>query len=152
MPSGELIGVANAKNIPLGALFSTGVFTDLHGKAVLTSRSDLPADWSPTVDTTVTIWECVQHTARVLNAPDGGGEAAARLVAQMGPKAADARALAYRLYEISSQKGWAGEALVYNELAQEWARLEDIAINIASRAARAATGAQGAFTFDEGTA
>jgi putative DNA methylase len=70
----------------------------------------------------------------------------------MGPKAADARALAYRLYEISSQKGWAGEALVYNELAQEWARLEDIAINIASRAARAATGAQGAFTFDEGTA
>ena len=54
----------------------------------------------------------------------------------MGPKAADARALAYRLYEICSQKGWAGEALVYNELAQEWARLEDIAINIASPGAR----------------
>ena len=43
------------------------------------------------------------------------------------------------------------EALVYNELAQEWARLEDIAINIASPA-RATTGAQGAFTFDEGAA
>ena len=128
--SGELIGLANAKNIPLGALFSSGVFTDLHGKAALTSRADLPADWSPATDATLTIWECVQHTARVLNAPDGGGEAAARLVAQMGPKAADARALAYRLYEICSQKGWAGEALVYNELAQEWARLEDIAINM----------------------
>ena len=93
----------------------------------------------------------MQHTARVLNAPDGGGEAAAQLVAQMGPKAADARALAYRLYEISSQKGWASEALVYNELAQEWARLEDIAINMASPA-RTTTGAQGAFTFDEGAA
>jgi putative DNA methylase len=149
--SGELIGLANAKNIPLGALFSSGVFADLHGKAVLTSRADLPAKWSPSADATVTIWECVQHTARMLNAPDGGGEAAARLVAQMGPKAADARALAYRLYEICSQKGWAAEALVYNELAQEWARLEDMAINMASPASTT-TRAQGAFTFDEGAA
>jgi putative DNA methylase len=149
--SGELIGLANAKNIPLGALFSSGVFADLHGKAVLTSRANLPAKWSPAADATVTIWECVQHTARVLNAPDGGGEAAARLVAQMGPKSSDARALAYRLYEICSQKGWAAEALVYNELAQEWARLEDIAINIATPASTT-TRAQGAFTFDEGAA
>jgi putative DNA methylase len=36
----------------------------------------------------------------------------------------DARALAYRLYEIASQKGWAAEALVYNELAQDWTQLE----------------------------
>jgi putative DNA methylase len=81
----------------------------------------------PSSDQGLTVWECVQHTARVLNAPDGGGEAAARLVAEMGPKAADARALAYRLYEIASQKGWAAEALVYNELAQEWPRLEELA-------------------------
>jgi putative DNA methylase len=148
--SGELIGLANAKNIPLGALFSSGVFTDLHGKAALTSRADLPADWSPATDAAVTVWECVQHTARLLNAPDGGGEAAARLVVQMGPKAADARALAYRLYEICSQKNWAAEALVYNELAQEWTRLEDIAINMASPAST--TNAQGAFAFDEGAA
>jgi putative DNA methylase len=30
-PSGELITLANAKNIPLGALFNAGVFADLHG-------------------------------------------------------------------------------------------------------------------------
>ena len=54
----------------------------------------------------------------------------------MGPKAADARALAYRLFEIATKKGWASEALVYNELAQEWARLEDIAVNLASPAPR----------------
>ena len=52
----------------------------------------------------LTVWECVQHTARVLNAEDGGGEAAARLVAQMGPKAAEARALAYRLFEIATKR------------------------------------------------
>jgi putative DNA methylase len=149
--SGDLITLANAKNIPLGALFSSGVFADLHGKTALTSRADLPTDWSPATDTAPTVWECVQHTARVLNAPEGGGDAAAKLVAQMGPKAADARALAYRLYEISSKKGWSQEALVYNELAQEWARLEDIAVNIASPA-RTTRGAQGAFAFDEGGA
>ena len=31
-PSGELITLANAKNIPLDALFSSGVFQNLHGR------------------------------------------------------------------------------------------------------------------------
>jgi putative DNA methylase len=140
-PSGELITLANAKNVPLNALFASGVFSDGKGKAGLTARADLPEDWSPAVDKGLTVWECVQHTARVLNAEDGGGEAAAKLVAEMGPKAADARALAYRLYEIASQKGWAAEALIYNELAQEWPKLEDMAFT--SRAREATTTAQG---------
>jgi putative DNA methylase len=125
--SGDLITLANAKNIPSNPLFASGVFRDMKGKAALTPREALPKNWTPSSDKGLTVWECVQHTARVLNAPEGGGEAAARLVAEMGPKAADARALAYRLYEIASQKGWAAEALVYNELAQEWPRLEELA-------------------------
>ena len=123
--SGDLIGMANAKNIPIEALFRSGVFQNLHGKAGLTPREKLSPGWSPATDKTPTVWECVQHTARVLRAEDGGAEPAARLVAAMGAKAEDARALAYRLYEISSQKGWATEALVYNELAQDWTQLED---------------------------
>lgn len=126
-PSGDLIVLANAKNIPLDALFDSEVFSNLKGKAALTARADLSKDWAPTTDRSPTVWECVQHTARVLNAEDGGGEAAARLVAQMGPMAASARALAYRLFEISTQKGWSQEALVYNELAREWPHLEDLA-------------------------
>jgi putative DNA methylase len=149
--SGELITLANAKNIPLGTLFSSGVFSDLHGKTALTSRVALPANWSPSTDGKFTIWECVQHTARVLNAPDGGGEAASHLVAEMGSRAGDARSLAYRLFEICTKKGLASEALVYNELAQEWAKLEDTAASVRGPA-RAGTSAQGEFTFDEGTA
>jgi len=149
--SGELIVLANAKNIPLEALFSSGVFADLHGKTGLIKRDNLPKDWTPSTDKTLTVWECVQHTARVLNAPDGGGEAAARLVAQMGARAADAQKLAYRLYEIASQKKWSAEALVYNELAEEWTKLEDIAANLETPARHAAS-AQGAFAFDEGAA
>jgi putative DNA methylase len=124
--SGDLIGMANAKNIPIEALFRSGVFQNLHGKAGLTLREQLPESWFPATDKTPTVWECVQHTARVLRAkPNGGAEPAARLVAAMGARAEDARVLAHRLYEIASQKGWAAEALVYNELAQDWTQLED---------------------------
>ena len=128
-PSGELITLANAKNIGTGALFASEVFEDLKGKTSLTPRDKLRGDWTPAGDRHLTVWECVQHTARVLNAEDGGGEAAAKLVAQMGSKAADARTLAYRLFEIATQKGWSQEALVYNELAQEWPKLEDLALS-----------------------
>jgi putative DNA methylase len=132
-PSGELITLANAKNVPLATLFASGVFQDLRGKAGLVARENLPAGWSPTTDKAPTVWECVQHTIRVLNAEDGGAEAAAALVAQMGPRAEDARALAYRLFEIATQKGWAAEALVYNALAQEWPRLADMAPEVIAR-------------------
>jgi putative DNA methylase len=128
--SGELITLANAKNVPLGALFAAGVFKDLHGQACLMPRAELPAGWDPATDNTATVWECVQHTARALAAEDGGAEAAASLVARMGPKSREARLLAERLFLLSTQKGWASEALVYNQLAQEWAHLEDIATGV----------------------
>jgi putative DNA methylase len=138
--SGELIVVANAKNVPEKALFESGVFQNLHGVAALTPRGDLPLKWSPAADANATVWRCVQQVARTLKAPEGGGDAAAKLVAQMGPRAADAQKLAYRLFEIATRKGLNDEALVYNELAQEWAKLEDLA---ASTAPAPATAVQG---------
>lgn len=130
--SGDLITLANAKNIPTSQLFKSDVFDDLSGRAGLKPRERLSPDWTPAGDTSLTIWECVQHTARALGAEDGGDAAAARLIAQMGPKAADARSLAYRLFQIATDKGWAAEALVYNELAAEWPRLEALAEGIGS--------------------
>jgi putative DNA methylase len=146
-PSGELITLTTAKNTADRALFASGVFKDMKGKAGLTPRDELPQDWTPAGDKQLTVWECVQHTARVLNAPDGGAEAAAALVAQMGPKAEEARALAYRLFETATAKGWAAEALVYNELAQEWAGLEDRAVSVGSAAAGSS---QGVFSLEGG--
>lgn len=145
--SGELIALTTAKNTSDRALFASGVFKDLRGKAALTPREELPDGWTPAGDKTLTVWECVQHTARVLNAPDGGGAAAAALVAQMGPKASEAQALSYRLFEIATNKGWAQEALVYNELASEWTKLEDLAGKLAEAAPAAP--AQGAFALQD---
>ena len=42
----------------------------------------------------------------------------------------DAKKLAYRGFEIATQKKWSAEALVYNKLVQEWTKLEDIALNL----------------------
>ena len=145
--SGELITLTTAKNTSDRSLFDSGVFKDMRGDAALTPREELPPGWSPASDKTLTTWECVQHTARVLNAADGGGEAAAALVAQMGSKAEEARALAYRLFEIATSKGWVAEALVYNELAQEWSKLEDRAATL-DDAARASGPNQTTFAFD----
>ena len=143
--SGELNVIANAKNVPEKALFESGVFTNLHGNAALTPRAALPLVWSPSTDKHPTVWRCVQQVARALKAEEGGGDAAAKLVAQMGSRAADAQKLAYRLFEIATRKGLNDEALVYNELAQEWAKLEDIAASAVSTART--TGAQAAFQF-----
>jgi putative DNA methylase len=134
--SGELIVVANAKNVPEKSLFESRVFDNLHGNAALTKREALPLNWSPRTDPHITVWRCVQQVARVLKAEEGGGDAAAKLVAQMGPLAADAQKLAYRLFEIATHRKLNDEALVYNELAQEWAKLEDLAASSAPAAPR----------------
>jgi putative DNA methylase len=150
--SGDLNTLANAKAIPSNVLFSCGVFKDLKGKAALTPRSDWwPAEIAPNDSDeekkrkrnlaehgTATVWACVQKAAAILNAKSGGGEAAGRFVAQMGSRSEAARALAYRLFEIATKKGWAAEALVYNELAQEWPKLEELASSAGVRTEKAA--------------
>jgi putative DNA methylase len=91
--SGDLINIATAKNTTIEALFRSGVFQNLNGKAGLIPRDKLRENWSPETDRTLTVWECVQHTARVLRDDEGGGaEAAAKLVAEMGSRAEAARA------------------------------------------------------------
>lgn len=132
--SGELITIATAKNTSIEEMFSSEVFQNLRGKAKLTVRENLPSDWSPSRDRHLTVWECVQHTARVLGSPEGGAVAAGRLIAEMGPIATDARALLDRLFHIATDRGWAQEALVYNQLAEEWPHLLEQAANAPSGA------------------
>jgi len=146
-PAGDLITLANAKNVGVNALFAAGVFHDGRGRASLLPRDALPAGWSPATDKTPTAWECVQHAIRVLHAPDGGAEAAAALVAAMGPLAEPARALAYRLFQVATERGWAAEALAYNNLAEEWPRLLDMTPDAASLAARGPASARQAEMF-----
>ena len=95
-------------------------------------RNELSEDWDPAQDARLTDWECAQHLARVLQSPDGGLDAAARLYAKMDPaRSESARMLAYRLYDICERKKWATEAQTWNMLAQEWPALEAAAAGVA---------------------
>ena len=84
--------IAQAYGIGIGDLETAGVFSAKGGAARLLRRDELPAGWDPTTDKRLTDWECAQHLARVLDSPEGGIEAAARLVARMESGAGGRRA------------------------------------------------------------
>ena len=129
--SGEAITVAQAYGIGIGDLVTAGVFQAEGGAARLLRRNELPVDWDPATDRRLTDWECAQHLARVLESPEGGIEAAARLYARMEPERTEAaRLLAYRLYDICERKDRTAEAQVWNMLAREWPALEAAAAEI----------------------
>ncbi len=126
--SGDAITMAQAYDIGIDALVDAGAFAARGGTARLLRRDELPADWDPAADRYLIHWECAQHLARVLEAPEGGSEAAARLLTAMGPDNGEAaRLLAYRLYDICERGGRAAEAQVWNMLAQEWPAVEEAA-------------------------
>ena len=129
--SGEAIKLAQAYNIGIGNLVTAGVLNTEGGKARLLLREELKTDWDPTTDKRLTDWECAQHLARVLEAPAGGIDEAASLLAKMDPAHSEAsRMLAYRLYDICERKGRSAEAQTWNMLAQEWPALEAAAADI----------------------
>ena len=122
--AGDAITMAQAYDIGLGDLESAGAFAARGGTARLLSRAELPADWTPQSDSTH--WECAQHLARALSAPEGGAAAAARLLAAMGAENGEAaRLLAYRLYDMCERANRSDEARIWNALAQEWTAIED---------------------------
>lgn len=123
--SGEAITMANALGLGLADLERAGIFRTGEGRAQLMPRDALKTDWSPRTDRFPTAWEACQHLIRRLEAADGGIDAAAALFAELGDLAEPAHQLAFRLYDICNNKGWAAEAQPYNNLIQEWPVIEE---------------------------
>ena len=109
--------LSKAKNTSVGRMVEAGVVASARGKVRLLKPEELPADWDPTKDHRLTVWEMVHQLIRAL---DKGEAAAAALVAKLGTKAEVARELAYRLYTLCERKKRAQEALSYNALVQSW--------------------------------
>ncbi|MBZ0154907.1 MAG: DUF1156 domain-containing protein [Alphaproteobacteria bacterium] len=110
--------LSKAKNTSVSGMVDAGILESKAGRVCLLKPSELPADWDPTTDTRLTVWEMVHQLIRVLEA--GGEGATAELVAKLGSNAEVARELAYRLYTICERKRRAQEALAYNALVQSW--------------------------------
>jgi putative DNA methylase len=122
--SGDAINIATARNVSIDGIARSGVIEAVAGKTRLLKRADLPEDWDPTTDTTLTVWECTQHLIKRLE--EQGEAAAADLLHKMGPRAEAARTLAYRLYTHCERTGNAEEARAYNGLVIAWPELQKL--------------------------
>jgi putative DNA methylase len=122
--SGRAILLANAKNLAESQLERAGVIEAKSGRTRLRTRAEIGEKYDPADDKTPTVWEHAQALAFALE--QGGQDRAAAVFAKL-TDTESVRALAYRLYGICERKGWSAEALVWNRLAEEWRRIEDLA-------------------------
>lgn len=128
-PYGDAQNIATARNVTVEGVRDAGILETGGGKVRLLGVDELDPDWSPTADTRCTVWEVVHHLIKRLN--EGGEEAAAKLLKEVGGLGEDARALCYRLYTLCEQKKWADEARAYNTLIGVWPGLTKLSDNLA---------------------
>ncbi len=129
--------LSKSKNTSVSGLAEAGILVAKAGKVRLLKPAELPADWDPTTDQRLTVWEMVHQLIRVLES--GGESAAAALVAKLGSQAETARELCYRLYTLCERKKRATEAMAYNGLVQSWPEITRLA-QAAPQAAMPGTG------------
>jgi len=128
--------LARAKGTAVAGVAESGIAVSGRGKVRLLKPAELPANWDPTTDKRLTVWEMVHQLIRVLES--GGEGAAAALVAKLGSQAETARELCYRLYTLCERKKRANEAMAYNALVQSWPEITRLA-RATSRAVVSAT-------------
>jgi putative DNA methylase len=115
---GQAEVLATAKAVAISGLVEAGIVHSRAGKVRLLKRNELSADWDPTADGRLTVWEVTQHLIHCLETK--GETETAALKAKVGGLAETARELAYRLYTLCERKGWAEEAGFYNSLVVAW--------------------------------
>ncbi len=126
--------LAQAKATGMDGLVEASIIVSGKGKVRLLKPTELAADWDPTTDKRLTVWEMVHQLVRVL---EGDGEAAAaKLVAKLGSQAETARELCYRLYTLCERKKRATEAMAYNGLVQSWPEITRLAREVATGSPR----------------
>jgi putative DNA methylase len=123
-PFGQADVLARAKNTSVEGLARAGVLESGAGKVRLLRWDELDPGWDPSEDERLTVWEATHHLIERLNTH--GEEGAARLLARLpSDTAAQARQLAYRLYNICERKDWAEHARDYNALVVSWSASQE---------------------------
>ena len=115
-------GLARATNVSVKGLEEAGILVARGGRVRLLRRAELAADWDPTTDERMPVWEVTQQLVKALW-DDGSESGAADLVRRLGGLGEAARDLAYRLYAICERRGWAEDALGFNALVTSWPQI-----------------------------
>ena len=111
---GEADVLARARNVAMNRLQDMGIVHAAKGKVRLKDRDELPSKLS-TGDST---WLWVQTLVRELG--ETGIEGCAKRLSEVISSGESIKNLAYRLYQIAGQKGWAQEGTGYNNLVISW--------------------------------
>ena len=117
---GDAENVANARGVNLDALERASILTKGGGKVTLIAPSDMPADYDPATDASISQWEVVMHLTRAL--ADEGVPAAAALLGRV-PRNVDwdlCKELASLLFKLSEDKKKSKLAVDFNNLGAAW--------------------------------
>ncbi len=127
---GEADVLARAKGTSVQGVKDAGVVKSGGGDVRLLKWKEYKADWDPTTDDRLPVWEALHQLIRAYNADGDSG--AAKVLAGVGSKAEAARQLAYRLYTLSERAGRAEDARAYNEVVTGWSGIESAAAKLPS--------------------
>jgi putative DNA methylase len=122
---GEADTLARAKGTSVDGVKQAGVAEAGGGSVRLLRWKEYAADWDPSSDVRLPVWEALHQLIRAYNTK--GDEGAARVLAQTASRAEAMRQLAYRLYTVCERKGRADDARAYNEVVTGWAGIETAA-------------------------
>ncbi|MEZ5211459.1 DUF1156 domain-containing protein [Gordonia sp. (in: high G+C Gram-positive bacteria)] len=117
---GEAESIANARGISLDALARAGILTRGGGKVALIAPDDMPEEYDPATDQSISQWEVVMHLTRLLN--DQGVPAASALLGRV-PSSVDTdlcRELASLLFKLAEDRKHTALAVSFNNLGAAW--------------------------------
>ena len=117
-PFGDAEPLSKSRNTSLMGLEQHGIAKAKAGLAWLVPRAEMPADWDPTTDARVSVWEACQQLVKALD--ERGEQAAADLLGKLGHYGETAKELAYRLFDVCVKTNRTTEAQVYNALVTSW--------------------------------
>lgn len=122
---GEADTLARAKGTSVDGVKAAGVIEAGGGNVRLLKWKEYPADWNPSLDTRLPVWEALHQLIRAYSSKGDAG--AGKVLKACAGKAEAARQLAYRLYTLCERKGWAEDARAYNEIVTGWSGIESAA-------------------------
>ncbi len=121
--------LANTYGLGMDGLVESGIIESRRGEVRLLKRSELPTGW--TGDSRTPVWEACQHLVKALtDGPSAGEQAAAELLAALGPLASGSRELAQYLTNLAIEKSWTDDAIAYDSLVKSWPRIEQLSADV----------------------
>ena len=133
---GEADVLARAKNTSIERLSSIGIAYAGRGIVRLFERREMnpiPNPHTPTIQGGGITWRLTQQLTRALE--QDGVVGVAKIIANFFTSEPEqAKALAYRLFQVAERKGWNAEAYAYNSLVIAWPEIQSKAAEIQAMA------------------